>query len=76
MTMTRLAAALDFDDDAAEFFGMLLPTLISSGAWKQNARKRKRTQPKKPKKDGRIGRRCQQRKAGDLFTFLPRAYSA
>ena len=65
MAMSRLAAALDLDDDAAEFFSILLPTLISSGAWRQNLRKRKRTKPKK--KDGRVGRRWQQRKKGDLF---------
>ena len=59
-----LATALDFDDDAEEFFGMLLPALISLSAHK-NSRKRRRSTNSK-KKDGRIGRKWSQRKKGEM----------
>ena len=44
-----LATALDFDDDGEEFFGMLLPALISLSAHKNSRKRRRSTNPKKKK---------------------------
>ena len=64
--MEELAKLAQFEDGACDFFGLILPALISHSAWKQNTRKRRRGEPKIVKKDGRIGRTWSQRKRGDM----------
>ena len=57
----------DGEDDDADFFGILLPTLIDE--YKKLSRKRKRTMLRSKERSGRRGkkgRRWTQRKKGDI----------